>query len=240
MEKKRPIIEQEDKGKRLFHKTRLRKTAGIILIVAGVLAIISAIAVPVINRKNNDRDIEDIRSGMYADDSQIVTDAACTGEGVQPATEQSVTPQVVEPSVREQRLAAIQADNSRVGIIEIEKIDVLYAIVEGTEDEQINRAIGHLTESAGIGEQGNCVLAGHRGGYYGTFFERLPELEDDDTIILTDLNGKQYEYVVYDQKLVDPADWSVIRNLGDLHTLTLITCEDDTRKRYVVFATLVR
>lgn len=221
-------------------KDKIRKIIGIILIVGGVIAIVSAIVVPMINRRNNDKDIADIRSGIYSDDSLVVSPEAVTEESVQPATGQSITPQAAEPSLREQKLAAIQADNSKMGIIEIEKIDVLYAIVEGTEDEQINRAVGHLTESVGIGEQGNCVLAGHRGGYFGTFFERLPELEDDDIIRLTDLNGQQYEYVVYDKKLVDPADWSVIENLGDMHTLTLITCEDDTRKRYVVFAALVQ
>lgn len=238
MNEKELAQETKAKHKKKISKDNIRRIVGISLIVGGLIAIISAIVVPIINRRDNDKAIKEIRSGIYADDSETATQVAVTAESVQPVTQVSVTPVAVQPSARDEKMNAILADNSKMGIIEIEKIDVLYAIVEGTEDEQINRAVGHLTESVGIGEKGNCVLAGHRGGYYGTFFERLPELESGDVIKLTDLNGREYQYVVYDKKLVDPADWSVIENVGDLHTLTLITCEDDTRKRYIVFATL--
>lgn len=235
MEENKP---KEVTSEKKVNKDLIRRIVGIVLIIGGLIAIVSVFVVPAVNRKNNDKIIEEIRSGAYADESTEATDAAVEEVTEEAVTGVSVTPVAVQPSEREQKMAEILADGSRMGIIEIEKIDVLYAIVEGTEDAQINRAVGHLTESVGIGQQGNCVLAGHRGGYYGTFFERLPELENGDVVKLTDLNGKEYQYVVYDKKLVDPADWSVIEELGDLHTLTLITCEDDTRKRYVVFATL--
>lgn len=238
MENKELNQEKKCEKKTKFSRGKVRKAVGILLIIGGLAAIVSAIAVPIINRKSNDKAIEDIRSGKYSDDSKLVSAEAVSAEGVQTVTTDTVTPAGAEPSERDKKLAAIQADNTKIGIVEIEKLDVLYAIVEGTEDEQINRAVGHLKESAGIGEKGNCVIAGHRGGYFGTFFERLPELESGDVVKLTDVNGREYSYVVYDKKLVDPADWSVIDEVGDLHTLTLITCEDDTRKRYVVFATL--
>lgn len=219
-------------------KDKIKKITGVLLIIVGVVAILSVFVVPAINRKNNDKEIKDIRSGKYAKESEPgqnpVSVEAISTDSVIPTTEQAVS----EPSQREQRLAGILADNSRIGIVEIDQIDVLYAIVEGTEDEQINRAVGHLKGSAGIGEQGNCVIAGHRGGYYGTFFERLPELEIGDLVKLTDLNGTEYSYSVYDKKMVEPADWSVTKELNDNHILTLITCEDDTRKRIVVSAVL--
>ncbi len=236
MEKEqKPEQAGENGGKRVNG----RQIAGILLIAAGILAIISVFAIPAINRKNNDKDIEDIRSGKYADpietDAETITPEAVSPESIAAPSGTAVQ---TEPSERDQKLQTILADNSRIGIVEIDKIDVLYAIVEGTEDEQINRAVGHLTESAGIGEQGNCVIAGHRGGYFGTFFERLPELETGDVVKLTDLNGKEYHYSVYDKRMVEPADWSVIKELEDKHTLTMITCEDDTRKRIVVSAVL--
>lgn len=227
-----------NRWKSMTKKERVRKMTGVTLIVIGVIAIASAVIVPIVNRRNNDKMIDEIKAGMYADESMLASGDAVTADSVRPATVQAVSPQVVEPSERDKKLAAIQADNSKMGIVEIEKIDVLYAIVEGTEDAQINRAVGHLTESVGIGEKGNCVLAGHRGGYFGTFFERIPELEAGDVIKVTDLNGKEFLYAVYEKQLVDPTDWSVTKDRGDEHTLTLITCEDDTRKRYVVSAVL--
>lgn len=223
---------QENSGKRRRAKN-FKKVLGVLLLVGGIVIMVSAIVVPVINRKNNDKDIEDIRAGKYADEvtaPAVSEETAATGEAVSQAA--------VQPDERELKMQQILSDNTRMGIVEIEKIDVLYAVVEGTEDEQINRAVGHLKESAGIGQQGNCVIAGHRGGYYGTFFERLPELENGDIVKMTDLNGIEYDYVVYDKKEVHPADWSVIRDVSELHTLTLITCEDDTRKRIVVHAAM--
>lgn len=227
-------------------KIEKNKIVGIALIVFGVCVILSTIIVPYVIRKHNDADIKDIRSGKYAGD-EVVSEAA--SEAVE-ITHQAVISEaaavvslasaeaVEEVSKRDKKMEEILKDDSKMGIIEIEKLDVLYAIVEGTGDAQINRAVGHLKESAGIGEKGNCVLAGHRGGYYGTFFERVPELENGDEITLTDLHGKEYTYIVYDKKMIMPTDWSVVEPLDDMKTLTLITCEDETNKRIVVFAVL--
>lgn len=233
--------EQEKKPEKTRLSRRVRISMGIVLVTVGVVAILSAILVPIINRKNNDDAVADILSGKYADTGEASREAV-TAEGAD-AEAQETVPEASEPSERDIKLAGILADDTRIGIVEIEKLDVLYAIVEGTEDAQINRAIGHISSSAGIGKPGNCVIAGHRGGYYGTFFERLPELETGDEVVLTDLNGVRYHYVVYEQLMVDPPDWSVTENLTNLNgetmsTLTLITCEDDTRKRIVVHAAL--
>lgn len=231
IEEKIEDLREDEGGKKQRKKSRT--VLGVLLLVAGIVIIASAIVVPAINRKQNDKDIEEIRNGKYADE---VTAPAVSEETA--VTGGAVSQTAVEPDGHELKMQQILADNTRIGIVEIEKIDVLYAVVEGTEDEQINRAVGHLKESAGIGQQGNCVIAGHRGGYYGTFFERLPELENGDVIKMTDLNGVDYYYTVYNKEEVHPADWSVIRDLSDLHTLTLITCEDDTRRRIVVQAAL--
>lgn len=230
--------EKEQKNRKISR--RIRTIAGIVLLAAGIGAIVSAIVVPAINRKNNDEAVKDILDGKYSQTESAANQV--TSQGVSPEAAE-ITSESVQTEIQDERMAGILADNSRIGIVEIEKIDVLYAIVEGTQDEQINRAIGHESTSAGIGECGNCVIAGHRGGYYGTFFERLPELETGDEVVLTDLNGIRHHYVVYEQLMVDPPDWSVTKELkgtdGEtMSILTLITCEDDTRKRIIVHAAL--
>ena len=35
--------------------------------------------------------------------------------------------------------------------------------MEGTTSKVLNAGIGHIEETAGIGESGNCVLCGHNG-----------------------------------------------------------------------------
>ena len=65
---------------------------------------------------------------------------------------------------------AILKEGSVIGIIEIPSIDIRYPVMEGTGSDILNAGIGHISETAGIGEVGNCVLCGHNGSRYGTFF----------------------------------------------------------------------
>ena len=64
---------------------------------------------------------------------------------------------------------AILKEGGVIGIIEIPSIDIRYPVMEGTGSDILNAGIGHIPETAGIGEVGNCVLCGHNGSRYGTF-----------------------------------------------------------------------
>ena len=68
---------------------------------------------------------------------------------------------------------AILKEGGVIGIIEIPSIDIRYPVMEGTSVDVLNVGIGHIPETAGIGESGNCVLCGHNGSRYGTFFTPL-------------------------------------------------------------------
>ncbi|MDF2587461.1 MAG: sortase family protein [Anaerocolumna sp.] len=126
-----------------------------------------------------------------------------------------------------------------LGMIEIEKIDLKMIIVEGTDWDNIRVTIGHMTQTAAIGDDGNCALAGHRGGTYGTFFKHIDQLENDDEIKLTDLNGKVFTYIVYDKFITEPTDMSVIEPIQGEKTLTLISCENSGKTRIIVHARLL-
>ncbi len=124
-----------------------------------------------------------------------------------------------------------------LGIITCEKIDLVYAIVEGTKDENIGVAIGHFVDSAQIGEEGNCALAGHNGGTYGRYFGDIKNLEKDDPVVLTDLNGYEYTYNVTDIFVVNPQDVYVVEDLGKPGKyLTMVTCTQRGTKRLIVRA----
>ena len=122
-----------------------------------------------------------------------------------------------------------------VGIVEIKEIKIIFPIVEGTAKENLHVAIGHMKKTAGIGEKGNCVIAGHRGGVLGEFFKNLDELQNGDIIELTDLTGYIHKYEVYDHFIVEPTRMDVTYNNDPYErTVTLITCEDNGTKRLIV------
>ena len=71
---------------------------------------------------------------------------------------------------------AILEEGGIIGIIEIPSIDIRYPVMEGTGVAVLNAGIGHIPETARIGESGNCVLCGHNGSRYGTFFTPLNQI----------------------------------------------------------------
>lgn len=124
-----------------------------------------------------------------------------------------------------------------VGMIEIPSIDLVYAIVEGVESWNIGVAIGHFKSSAEFGQEGNCALAGHRGGISGPYFRDLDQLKEGDEVILTDAYGEEYVYHMYESFVVEPTQTDVVMPLEKPGKfLTMITCTDNGTRRLVVRA----
>lgn len=75
----------------------------------------------------------------------------------------------------------------------------------------------------------NVYLAGHVEGYEGTpsykAFEGLKTLENGDEMIVTDANGTEYSYEVYEKKIVRPTDVEVLDRVPGKNIVTLQTCE---------------
>jgi sortase A len=123
-----------------------------------------------------------------------------------------------------------------IGLMEIDKIDLIYAIVEGTSDENLGVAVGHMTETKAIGSEGNCAIAGHRGGTSGPYFKNLHKLDQGDNIKITDVYGNVFIYKVTKSFVVEPTDVWVIEDSKDQKLLTLITCQDSGSRRLIVQA----
>ncbi|MCR5521423.1 MAG: class D sortase [Lachnospiraceae bacterium] len=124
-----------------------------------------------------------------------------------------------------------------VGVISCDKIDLCYAIVEGVEYANIGVSIGHFEESAGIGKEGNCALAGHNGGFYGRYFGDIKDLRKGDEIKLTDLLGQEFTYNVTKSFKCEPTDVEVVGELEEKGKfLTLVTCCENGTRRYIVRA----
>ena len=128
---------------------------------------------------------------------------------------------------------AILKEGGVIGIIEIPSIDIRYPVMEGTGSDILNAGIGHIPETAGIGEVGNCVLCGHNGSRYGTFFIPLSRIAIGDEVSIMDKNGQTHIYEVTGTDVVNPYDNS-IKTQGMEKELTLFTCYEQGTMRFVV------
>ena len=91
-------------------------------------------------------------------------------------------------------------------------------MLEGTDDFTLNRAVGHIANTARPGSDGNSGIAGHRDG----FFRGLKDITPGDAIELETLDGSEV-YRVERTWIVDPEDVSVL-DPTPARSLTLVTC----------------
>ena len=105
-----------------------------------------------------------------------------------------------------------------IAVLRIPKIRLEVAVLRGTDDFTLNRAVGHIDDTAPPGTDGNSGIAGHRDG----FFRGLKDIGPDDAIELETLRGKEV-YRVERTWVVDPEDVSVL-DPTPARSLTLVTC----------------
>jgi len=130
------------------------------------------------------------------------------------------------------------AEGSLVGRIDIPRLDLSVVVFEGTSDSTLARGVGHLRGSAGPGERGNLVLAGHR----DTFFRDLRYIQEGDAVNVMGPQG-EFEYQVESVAIVEPDQTEVLKP-GEGATLTLITCYPfryigNAPQRFIVRATKI-
>lgn len=124
-----------------------------------------------------------------------------------------------------------------VAMLEIPKIGVRKAVVQGVGVADLKRGPGHYPKTAMPGQVGNAAIAGHRTTYGAPFF-RLNELVKDDVIRVRTLQGL-FEYRVSEIEVVKPTQLEVLQPTTYAQ-LTLTTCEPrySARRRLVVHALL--
>lgn len=128
--------------------------------------------------------------------------------------------------------AALLSSGDVIGLIEIEALELKYPIVEGADSKQLAYGIGHISGTAAVGSTGNCVLAGHRGSRYGTYFKYLNRLTEGDVVKITDKEGNVHLYEVVSSEVVGPYD-NFVKAQGDKTELTLLTCENSGTMRLI-------
>jgi sortase A len=131
--------------------------------------------------------------------------------------------------------------------LSIPKLNIINAKVTVGGDD-LSKSLVHYLPRSLPGEFGNSAIFGHSTipqlynvKDYKTIFTYLPSLEKGDKINVT-VEGKKYEYEVYDMFIVTPDQVSVLDQRFDASYLTLITCYPlgTYAKRLVVKTKLVK
>jgi sortase A len=126
-----------------------------------------------------------------------------------------------------------------IGNLNIPKLEANLPIYHGTDEDELEKGVGHFSGSVLPGEKNNSVLSGHR----DTVFRKLGEVGKGDLLIVSTSAG-EFTYKVRKTRIVDADDRTVIVPKPRA-TLTVTTCYPfdfigDAPERYILVADLVK
>lgn len=111
-----------------------------------------------------------------------------------------------------------------LGILSIDSIKLKLPVIQGLNATNLKIGVSYLEDTPLFGENGNTVLAGHRGHSYGRLLNRLNEVQLQDSIVVSTKQG-DYEYHVFNKVIVKPEETELLRSAGNEKILTIVTCE---------------
>lgn len=124
------------------------------------------------------------------------------------------------------------------GRIELPEPDRDFVVVEGTDEGSLRSGPGHYPDTALPGERKTVAIAGHRTTYLAPF-RTIDQLDEGDELVV-ELPYARFTYSVQKQKIVDPNQVSVTRDVDRGERLVLTACNPlySAAERIVVFADL--
>ena len=115
----------------------------------------------------------------------------------------------------------------------------------GDDEEALKNFVGIHLQGTGFPwqDEANVYIAGHRLGYPNTdrflAFWDIDNVAEGDQIFVTDANGREYNYEVFQVLEVDPTDLFVTEPMEGRNILTLQSCTlPDYERRLIVQAEL--
>jgi len=125
-----------------------------------------------------------------------------------------------------------------VARLESQALGLSATVLEGSDDDTLSRAAGHISETALPGEPGNIGIAGHR----DTTFRPIRRIHMGDLLKLTTAR-RIFTYKVVKTSIVTPEDVEVL-SPTEHPALTLVTCYPfefigHAPQRFIVRADLV-
>lgn len=154
--------------------------------------------------------------------------------------EKTTTPKKLnkEKSQKEVLYSVRPRKGEEMGELYIPKLDATLTIFHGTDEDELEKGVGHFAGSVLPGENDNSVLSGHR----DTVFRRLGEVGKGDLLVVRTSAG-EFTYKVRQVRIVDADDRTVIVPKPRA-TLTVTTCYPfqfigDAPERYILVADML-
>lgn len=125
--------------------------------------------------------------------------------------------------------------NDVIGMLQIPKLEAELPIIQGTDEEMLERGVGHYSGTAFPMDNEQILLSGHR----DTVFRDFDKLSVGDHFIVK-LPYGTFEYEIRSTDIVDKDDTSVIRSMGT-EALVVSTCYPfrfvgNAPERYIFYA----
>lgn len=131
----------------------------------------------------------------------------------------------------------VEGDN--IGSITIPALNRKLPIIQGTNDKELKKGVGHFIQSVLPGEEDNCVFSAHR----DTAFRQIGNLKIGDELIVETSAGT-FTYDISGTRIVHEDDKTVIVPT-DHAVLTITTCYPfnylgNAPDRYIISGNLVK
>lgn len=124
-----------------------------------------------------------------------------------------------------------------VSVLEIPKYKILAHIYDDVSKTSLAYGVGHYPQTVGLGEKGNCALAGHSSLIYDCILNDIKDINILDTMNVYDKKGKKHIYYVTNKFVVEPTAMYVLDTTdSNRRELTIVTCTNGGKQRLVVSA----
>ncbi len=165
---------------------------------------------------------------MYTEDKPVKSE-------IDTGSEKAASPSIQNVPLYENR----PQKGDHVGELFIPKLEARLPIYHGTDEDELEKGVGHFADSVLPGEKDNSVLSGHR----DTVFRSLGKVGKGDLLIARTSAG-EFTYKVRQVRIVDEDDRTVIVPKPKA-TLTVSTCYPfdfigSAPERYILVADLIR
>ncbi len=178
----------------------------------------------------------------------ILTTLSACGGGSDAPPDQPVAPKApAEQQAQDDVAGAPEDETLTVTVPKMQRVkDAAFPSTFGDDEESLKNFAGIHLEGTGFPwqEEANVYLAGHRLGYPGfpsfLAFYDLDSLQVGDRVLVSDANGEEYTYEVFQSLEVAPTDLFVTEPLENRNILTLQSCTlPDYARRLIVQAELL-
>lgn len=208
-------------------------TIVLIIVIVAIIGLLGFLAFNYFQENNSTKEAADFVDGYQGDDYVEQPDES-TGEedGTNPLGE---IESASSSSGATNRKKQVYQGFTVAGTMKIPKINFSYPVLEKVTKSSIEKAVAVLY-GAGLNQVGNTVIIGHN-YRNGQFFSNNKRLVNGDKIYITDYEGTQKTYVIYNKFETTPEDTSFYqRDTNGKAEVTLSTCTDDSSARLIIFA----